>query len=175
MVVIANSNKKHELTGSEYSQRKEQCVEAAKLLKLESLRQATTGNINDLISLNASPLIIKRAKHIITEIERTVAGAKALKEKDYAKFGKLMAESHESLKSDFEVSTPELDQLVDIASTVPGVYGSRMTGGGFGGCTVTLVTKDAVNSLIVNIHQKYSGKATVFICNAEDGARLLKI
>lgn len=83
--------------------------------------------------------MVKRARHVVTEIERTTLAAQALKEKNYVKFGELMIESHRSLMTDFEVSCPEVDQLVDIALKSKGVLGSRMTGGGFGGCTVTMV------------------------------------
>lgn len=83
--------------------------------------------------------MVKRARHVVTEIERTTLAAQALKEKNYVKFGELMIESHRSLMTDFEVSCPEVDQLVDIALKSEGVLGSRMTGGGFGGCTVTMV------------------------------------
>lgn len=93
-----------------------------------------------LENLKVDPDIIKRARHVISEIKRTQDASQVLRCKDYRKFGKLMIESHNSLRDDYEVSTPELDKLVEIACEIPGVYGSRMTGGGFGGCTVTLVS-----------------------------------
>lgn len=93
----------------------------------------------DLISINTDNDIVKRARHVVTEIQRTIDGAEALKEKNYVKFGQLMVESHNSLKNDYNVSCPEIDRLVELALQVDGVVGSRMTGGGFGGCTVTLV------------------------------------
>lgn len=95
--------------------------------------------------INADVDLVKRARHAITEILRTEEAAKALKHKDFIKFGKLMVESHMSLKNDFEVSCKELDELVDAALEVEGVLGSRMTGGGFGGCTVTMVITEQMN------------------------------
>lgn len=89
--------------------------------------------------MDVDPEIIKRARHAVTEIKRTAEAAEALKEKNYLKFGQLMVESHTSLKNDFEVSCNELDVLVSAAVETEGVLGSRMTGGGFGGCTVTMV------------------------------------
>lgn len=90
-------------------------------------------------SINAEEELIKRAKHVITEIERTLNAAEALKEKNFTKLGDLMVESHYSLRDDYEVSCSEIDNLVELALQVDGVLGSRITGGGFGGCTVTLV------------------------------------
>ncbi|KAJ8945302.1 hypothetical protein NQ314_009274 [Rhamnusium bicolor] len=94
----------------------------------------------DLKSINTDEEIVKRARHVITEIQRTCEGAEMLKQENFKKFGDLMTESHYSLKDDYNVSCPELDSLVEYALEIEGVLGSRMTGGGFGGCTVTLVT-----------------------------------
>lgn len=97
-------------------------------------------HFSDLKSINTDPDIIKRARHVVTEIDRTVKAAEALKENNFHKLGKLMTESHISLRDDYEVSCPEIDSIVDITLKVEGVLGSRITGGGFGGCTVTLVS-----------------------------------
>ncbi|XP_044734513.1 galactokinase-like isoform X2 [Chrysoperla carnea] len=169
VILITNSNVKHELSGSEYPTRKKQCADAAKLLKKKSLRFATLDDIQK--NLKADPDIIKRARHVISEIKRTQDAAQVLRCKDYRKFGKLMIESHNSLRDDYEVSTPALDKLVEIACEIPGVYGSRMTGGGFGGCTVTLVTKDDVCKVIENVNSKYDKKASFYICVPSNGAR----
>lgn len=99
-------------------------------------------------SINTDEEIVKRARHVITEIQRTVNAAEMLKQLNYHKFGQLMTESHISLRDDYNVSCPELDSLVDIALSVEGVLGSRMTGGGFGGCTVTLVSFTSKEFLI---------------------------
>lgn len=98
--------------------------------------------LTDLKSINTDEETVRRARHAVSEIQRTVEAAEALKAKNYKKFGQLMIESHNSLRDDFNVSCPEVDQLVELALKVDGVLGSRMTGGGFGGCTVTLVSKN---------------------------------
>lgn len=139
MVLITNSNVSHQLEGSEYSKRRKQCETAASLLGKESLREVCFEDIITLKSLKADQEVIKRARHVVGEIDRTIKAAEALKERNFEKFGELMISSHNSLRDDFEVSCPELDMLVNLALKVKGVYGSRMTGGGFGGCTVTLV------------------------------------
>jgi galactokinase len=137
-----------------------------------------------------SPVSYKRARHAVTEIIRTEAGAKALIKNDYNEFGRLMYESHQSLCQDFEVSCKELDQLVELARSVDGVYGSRMTGGGFGktkrfeifvliiglfshigGCTVTLVKKSCVQKCIETIQKGYDGTASFYEFEPSDGAR----
>ncbi|XP_060523378.1 galactokinase-like [Cylas formicarius] len=173
VVLITNSNVKHELTGSEYSTRRKHCQEAALILKKVSLRDANESDIDYLKSIDANDTLIKRARHVITEIERTAIGAVALKEKDYNKFGQLMNASHNSLRDDYDVSCPELDQLVELALQIDGVLGSRMTGGGFGGCTVTLVHANVVDQVIDNIKKKYTGNPVFYICKPSDGARVL--
>uniref|UniRef100_A0A8C3IZX6 GHMP kinase C-terminal domain-containing protein n=1 Tax=Calidris pygmaea TaxID=425635 RepID=A0A8C3IZX6_9CHAR len=137
-VLVTNSNVRHTLTGSEYPTRRRQCEEAAAALGKASLRDATMAELEAARS-RLGEEVYRRARHVIGEIARTVQAAKALQGKDYKTFGRLMVESHNSLRDDYEVSCPELDQLVAAALEVDGVYGSRMTGGGFGGCTVTLL------------------------------------
>lgn len=105
----------------------------------------------DLISINTNEDVVKRARHVVTEIKRTEEAAEALQSGDIIKFGILMNKSHVSLKDDFEVSCKELDRLVELALEVDGVLGSRMTGGGFGGCTVTLVNKKIINLIITHL------------------------
>lgn len=95
--------------------------------------------IIDLKSIDTEENIVKRARHVVSEIDRTAKAAEALKDRNFNKFGELMVESHRSLRDDFEVSCPEIDKLVELALQVEGVLGSRITGGGFGGCTVTMV------------------------------------
>ncbi|MFT7804209.1 galactokinase-like [Arapaima gigas] len=150
VILIANSNVRHSLTGSEYPTRRKQCEEAASVLGKNSLREAT---LQDLESAKdqLEGVTFRRARHVIQETERTAQAAEALKCGDYREFGKLMIASHNSLRDDYEVSCKELDELVSAALEVEGVYGSRMTGGGFGGCTVTLLEADAVNKTIQHI------------------------
>merc|ERR1719333_423506 len=109
-------------------------------------------------------LAYRRVRHVVTEIARTNSAAEALMKGDFDTMGKLMVASHNSLRDDFEVSCPELDQLVEAALEVEGVYGSRMTGGGFGGCTVTLLKQASVSEAISHISAKYQGSPTFYVC-----------
>ena len=106
---------------------------------------------------------------------RTAAAADSLERGDYETMGKLMVASHESLRDDFEVSCAELDLLVSAALEVPGVFGSRMTGGGFGGCTVTLLRQEAVEAVVENVRRKYTGTATFYLASPSAGASPVKL
>ena len=106
---------------------------------------------------------------------RTTAAADSLEKGDYETMGKLMVASHESLRDDFEVSCAELDLLVSAALEVPGVFGSRMTGGGFGGCTVTLLRQSAVDAVVENINKKYTGSPTFYLASPAAGASPLQL
>nr|CAH7755474.1 unnamed protein product [Callosobruchus chinensis] len=152
VVLIINSNVKHELTGK------------------KSLREAKMEDVDELKSMKADPEIVKRARHVIGEIYRTSKGAELLKQQKYKEFGELMVQSHNSLRDDYNVSCSELDSLVELAMEVEGVLGSRMTGGGFGGCTVTLVKEDAATKVIDNVQAKYQGTPTFYICKPSRGA-----
>jgi len=148
-IVIINSNVPHKLTDSLYNKRVQECKEAVKLLggkEQETLRDFTLNEFNKK-KKNLPKTIRKRALHVISENERVIKAKSCLKNNDFKKFGKLMKKSHESLRDNYEVSSKELDWLVDSAQDVEGVYGSRMTGAGFGGCTVTLIDKKSVNKL----------------------------
>uniref|UniRef100_G3U779 Galactokinase 1 n=1 Tax=Loxodonta africana TaxID=9785 RepID=G3U779_LOXAF len=149
-VLITNSNVHHALGSSEYPLRRRQCEEVAQALGKESLREVKLEELDagkELVSKEG----FRRARHVVGEIRRTAQAADALSRGDYRAFGRLMVESHQSLRDDFEVSCPELDQLVEAALSVPGVYGSRMTGGGFGGCTVTLLEAAAASRTMQHI------------------------
>jgi len=177
--LICNSNVKHSIGGGEYPVRVKQCQEATKILKhicgekIESLRDATLSDVetahkkrrtNDSDNDNDSEgplmddLIYRRAKHVVTENERTQKAKKALVEGDWAQVGTLMNESHASMKNDYEVSCNEIDFLADLAQKFPGVYGSRLTGGGFGGCSVTLVDRSRANALMEHLKKGYKAK-----------------
>jgi len=173
-VVIINSNVRHELTGSEFGTRKRQCEDAAKILGKKKLRDVSLKELEDSKELLGEELY-KRAHHVVTEIKRTTDAATALKNSDYKLFGKLMKESHISLRDDYQVSCKEVDQLVEMAWEVNGVYGSRMTGGGFGGCTVTLVKDSSVQDLINHTQKHYDGTATFYICEPAGGAHVLSL
>lgn len=179
-VLIINSNVKHELTGGEYAERRQQCEEAAKLLGVSSLRDATCTMLEESKG-KLSDLQFRRARHVIGEIQRTEQAASALEKSDWDLVGELMFGSHQSLRDDFEVSCQELDILVDIASGIGhegGVIGSRMTGGGFGGCTVSLVKTEHVEEIATKICSSYQEKTgiepTAFSTPPAQGAMVLE-
>lgn len=179
-VLITNSNVKHELTGSEYPTRRRQCEEATAMLAqhfgptIKALRDATMPQL-DLLRSQMDETIFRRARHVIAENERTQLAADHFEAQHYTEAGLLMYESHASLRDDYEVSCPELDTLVELARQVDGVYGSRMTGGGFGGCTVSLVKTHAVKPLIDHFNREYpkahGRQPSCFTSRPADGAR----
>ncbi|XP_063362010.1 galactokinase-like [Cydia amplana] len=175
VILVINSNVKHQLTGSEYPQRRAQCQKAADLLGFPSLRNATSEHVKDLRGKKCDVDVVKRAQHVVEEIRRTEECAKSLRAGDLERVGELFYESHEALRDLMEVSCPELDQLVAIAKTVEGVYGARMTGGGFGGSAVVLVKNAAVEQLKSRILSEYKGKPTFLLAVPSDGARKLNI
>lgn len=149
VVVVTNSNVKHTLSDGEYPVRVKQCKEAVSMLQMKyphvtALRDCPWMEMLDAVKGQMSDVIYNRARHCVTEDQRTLSAIEALAAGDFERLGKLMTESHISLRDDYEVSCKELDFLVDSALEVEGVYGSRMTGGGFGGCTVTLVEKSEI-------------------------------
>jgi len=159
VILVTNSNVKHTLSGSEYPDRVRQCKEAVASIKkrypaIKALRDCTMEMLNAVKS-SIPAVNYNRARHCIKEDERTQKAVEALQAGDYVSVGKFMTESHRSLQHDYEVSCAELDQLVDLALEVDGVYGSRMTGGGFGGCTVTLVKKSSVAALKEHLKKNY--------------------
>lgn len=176
-VVIINSNIKRGLVDSEYNTRRKQCEAAAKVLGVNALRDAS---LVDLLKIKSSldPLVFKRAHHVITENERTLKAAYALANGDYPLLSKLMAESHNSMRDDFEITVPAIDYLVKIIQDVIGNEGGvRMTGGGFGGCVVALVPKNKVDEVkdVVsqNYHKKFNIKEDFYICQPSEGAHKL--
>ncbi|KAM4525636.1 galactokinase [Odontesthes bonariensis] len=174
VILITNSNVRHSLTGSEYPMRRSQCENAASALGKDSLRDATMKDL-EAAKKRMDDVTYRRARHVIEEIERTVHAAEALKRGAYKDFGKLMLESHNSLRDLYEVSCRELDELVSAAMEVEGVFGSRMTGGGFGGCTVTLLMAHAIDKAILHIQERYSGSPTFYITTPSEGARALTL
>lgn len=174
IILITNSNVKHALSCSEYPVRRRQCEDASSLLGKGKLREATLAELEAAVE-KLDRTVYRRARHVITENHRCQEAAVALENGDYKKFGQLMIESHNSLRDDFEVSCPELDQLVEAACEVDGVYGSRMTGGGFGGCTVTILQAEALEQTMQHVKNRFSGRPQFYACRASDGARQLKI
>lgn len=158
-LVIAHSGVRRELVGSEYRDRRSQCESAVAKLAgvlpgIRALRDVSPSDLERHANL-LSPIELRRARHIVTENERTVQAGQALKGGDLHEFGRLMVASHESLRLDYEVSCPELDVLVRLAMEMLGVYGSRMTGAGFGGCTITLTQPEAVAAVVEGLGQRY--------------------
>ncbi len=180
-VVVTNSNVKHSLVTSAYNQRREECEKA--LSELQSVKEIRTlgdlteeefEQISDAIK---DPVRQKRAKHAVYENQRTIRAVEALKAGDIRQFGQLMNASHVSLRDDYEVSCPEIDVLVEEAWKVPGVIGSRITGGGFGGCTVSIVENDQIGTFqtaVGEAYQKRVGKnADFYVVEIGDGPRCI--
>ncbi len=180
VIMIVNSNVKHELSGGEYADRRRQCDAALQRLSLSSYRQLCMPDLAAKHQL-LTDVQYRRARHVITETQRTLLTAKALSESDWMTAGRLMYESHDSLRNDFEVSCPELDGLVDIVRGLGmehGVWGSRMTGGGFGGCTVSLVQAEKVEAVMEIVErqyaQKFGRKADAFTSCPAAGASVIR-
>ena len=179
-LLIANTNVRHELGSGEYAVRRSQCEEAAKILGVASLRDATAEMLEQKKSA-MSDVVFRRARHVIGEIERTVSAAEGVRNSNWPAVGQLMYASHRSLRDDYEVSCKELDAVVDIAESIGeqgGVYGCRMTGGGFGGCAVALVKSNAVDAiskkLAADYRQKTGIEAAIFVSRPAAGATVLK-
>ena len=173
-ILVVNSNIKRELVDSEYNARRKQCESVAKFLNVSSLRDLDIENLYKAEELLSDELF-RRARHVITENRRVIDAAKAMEDNDLKLLGQLMAESHKSLRDDYEVSTNELDFLVDIISTeMGGTGGVRMTGGGFGGCVVSIMPKEKISSVISSVktyYSKFSGiEADFYQCTASSGA-----
>lgn len=180
VVLVVNSGVRHDLAASEYALRQAQCGQAVAWFRqhgpaVRSLRDLTTADL----SANGSgldPVLLARARHVVTENRRTLDAAAALRAGDVARLGRLLDESHRSLRDDYAVSCRELDLLVDIVGRVPGVYGARMTGAGFGGCIVAIVERAAVAAIQHAVRAEYdptgSGPATMLVTQAGGGATL---
>ena len=177
-IVITNSKVKHSLVDSEYNDRRNESETALRELQTEVEIQ-TLGDLTEEefeMHKNAikDPIRQKRAKHAVYENQRTIRAVEALKNNDVELFGKLMNASHQSLRDDYEVSCEEIDILVDLAQAMPGVLGSRITGGGFGGCTVSIVKNDTVDRFVEEIGKAYQEKvgheAEFYVVEIGDGA-----
>ncbi len=177
-VVIINSNKKRGLVDSEYNTRREQCEEAARIFGVKALRDVTIEQFNERVA-ELDEMVAKRARHVITENDRTEEAAVALRAGDMKRMGELMAQSHISMRDDFEITVQEIDLIVDIVKDVIGDQGGvRMTGGGFGGCVVAIVPPALVDEVTAAIDSQYeqaSGlKESIYVCQAKSGAGVIK-
>ena len=177
-MVVGNTMVRHELAGGEYNRRRADCQEGVRhmtriLPQIHALRDVTLAELEHY-GRDLPDSIFRRCRHVITENTRVEQAANSLKHGNLAAFGRLMAESHASLRDDYEVSCKELDTMVEIAVRQPGVIGSRMTGGGFGGCTINLVREDHVAGFCETVsrdHQEETGKQPLmYVTNAAGGA-----
>ena len=178
-ILITNSSVPRSLVDSEYNQRRAECEKCVSLLSARksgrSLRDYSAADLRDSMGL-IPETTRKRCLHVVEENERVREAEGALKKNDIVSFGKLMNRSHESLRDQYEVSCPELDWLVKRAWETEGVYGSRMTGAGFGGCTVTLIEEEAIpkyEARLVAYEKIFSFKPETFLCHPSDGARIV--
>jgi galactokinase len=177
-IVICNSMVKHAHASNAYNQRRLECQTGVGILRqqlpdITALRDVALTDLEKLCS-QLSDVVYRRCRHVISENQRVLDAASTLRAADLDRFGQLMAESHRSLRDDYEVSCRELDLLVEIASHCKGVFGSRMTGGGFGGCTVTLAQANAVDEFQREVKQTYKNETgilpDVWVCSAREGA-----
>lgn len=178
-IVLFNTNVKHNLASSEYNTRRAQCEEGVRLIKkhhpeVESLRDVTTGMLEKYI---ADPLVRMRCQYVVEENERLLAGCRDLQQGDLEAFGKKMFRTHEGLSREYEVSCPELNFLVGAVRNKEAVLGSRMMGGGFGGCTINIIKEEAIEELAQQVGQVYERemgkKLSVYIAETADGTAVI--
>lgn len=180
-IVITNSKVKHSLVDSAYNDRRNECERALKELKevtdIQALGDLTEEEFEKYKEAIKEDVCRRRAKHAVYENQRTIHAEAALKAGNVEQFGKYMNESHISLRDDYEVSCEEIDVLVELAWKIPGVIGSRITGGGFGGCTVSIVKNEAVDTFIEEVQKGYQEKchkkAEIYVVDIGDGAHRL--
>lgn len=179
-IVLTNTNVKHSLGSSKYNERRSECEEGLKILKtaLPNIKQLSDVKPEELEQhqyLIENPTVQKRIKHVVYECDRVRQSAVVLKNNDIEKFGKLMNQSHDSLQFDYEVTCPELDFVVKQGRTIDGVVGIRMTGAGFGGCTVAIIKDDAIerykNVVGEKYHKEFGHEASFYVTEIGDGGR----
>lgn len=178
-IIIANTNKKRGLADSKYNERRSECEFALeqiqKIKNINALGELTEEEFEEIKDCISDPIKIKRARHAVYENRRTLKAVAALEKNDLNLFGKLMNDSHVSLRDDYEVTGIELDTLVSLAWESEGVIGARMTGAGFGGCTVNIVKEDCIDSFIEKVKKEYTDKIgyepSFYIVNISGGAR----
>ncbi len=180
-VLIVNTNVKHELSSSEYAERRRHCEVAARALGVPSLREGTLQKLQEASSA-LDEMSVRCARHVITEIDRTVRAAGCIRRGEWQELGRLMYESHASLRDDYAVSCLELDAVVEIAHGIGrngGVFGCRMTGGGFGGCAVALIEASAEEMLVDEIGASYKDRTgregALFVSRPAAGATVVEL
>ena len=176
VVVVLDTATRRGLVDSAYNERRAQCEAAAKLFGVKALRDVTSEQLAARAA-ELEPMTLRRARHVVTEDERTLAAAEAMRADDATRLGRLMNESHESLRHDFEVTNDGLNVMVDEARRAPGCFGARMTGAGFGGCAVALVAADRSEAFVRQVEAGYreaTGLAPkVYVCRATNGAEIV--
>ncbi|OJT22963.1 galactokinase [Archangium sp. Cb G35] len=177
VVVVLDTGTRRGLVDSAYNERRSQCEQAARFFGVKALRDVDSRTLSARQN-ELDPLVRRRARHVITENERTLQAAEAMRAGDLTRLGKLMDASHDSLRDDFEVTNDALNAIVSLARAQPGCFGARMTGAGFGGCAVALVTPEQTHAFVQNIREKYT-QATrktphIYVCHAADGASVLE-
>ena len=182
-IVLFNSNVSHSLASSQYNQRRKECTEGVNQIKkyekhVESLRDVSADMLNACKS-TLDPTVYRRCKYVVEENNRLLQACTALEKKDLKAFGRAMVQTHDGLSRDYEVSCKELDYLVDLVRNNPHVYGSRMMGGGFGGCTINLIETGSVDSLGKMVSEKYFQKfgikTTLYITSISSGTSILDV
>ena len=175
-VIVLDTATRRELVGSAYNERREQCETAARFFNVPALRDVTLAQLTAVADM-LDEVVYRRARHIISENQRTLDAANAMRVGDAETLGRLMNASHESLRDDFEVSSEALNIIVECAREHESCYGARMTGAGFGGCAVALIRADAAEDFVATVAAKYeqrSGrKPAVYVCQATDGAAVV--
>jgi galactokinase len=180
-IVVADTAVKRGLVDSEYNQRRAECEEAVRILSthlphVKALRDVTSEDLQRYGG-DLPEVVYRRARHVVSENERVLESVAALAGGDLERFGQLMYQSHASLRDDYQVTIPQLDALVEAAREVPGVLGSRMTGAGFGGCTVSLVQTGAVDEFMRHVPARYRAQTgiepRIYVCQVVDGAGVL--
>jgi galactokinase len=181
-VVICHSGVQHRLVDSEYNRRRQSCQDGVAVLRqvvpaVKALRDVDLEMLERYRAV-LSPEVYRRCRHVVKENQRVLDGVQALRRGELARFGQLMNESHDSLRDDYEVSCAEIDLLVALARAVPGVLGTRITGGGFGGCTVNLVAAAAVERFSREVGHAYQEQTGIeprfFSCTPAEGAKLIE-
>ena len=180
-IVIADTSVRRKLTDGEYNKRRQACEDAVKILSqhLPNVRALRDVSVNDFnrLSDQLPGVVEKRARHVVEEIERSRRAIPLLEQGKIREFGQIMNECHASLRDLYEVSIPELNVMVEIAQSLPGCHGARLTGAGFGGCTANLVEKSVAETFAAELARQYEAKTSlkpeIYICKASDGARLV--
>jgi galactokinase len=179
-IVVVDSGVRRQLELSDYNRRRQECAEVLRLLRIAirepSLNALCDVTVDDLDRARLPEPLVRRARHVVTEQARVIRAVAALLARDITSFGRLMNESHASLRDDFEVSVPQLDRLVELAQSQQGVLGARLTGAGFGGCTVNIVREEALEVFAEAVVARYAGEtglpARMLVCQAAGGLRV---